>query len=406
MNKDTVAVYGGTFDPPTYGHWQTLNKATTIFDKVYVVIATASGKETMFTLDERKEMMLSTIPPDYWSDDGRDPQIEVVTLPDGVYLATFAEKLEADFLVRGLRDAFDFHYESQIYHTNRNISRNIETVYLMPDDEMKMVSSSWVKGMVGHYGWRNVIRSSVSEEVLAKIALKYAKGRFMKCISNLNVSWTNVGFTDAEEFWNVEVIENFHNVNAYHNVFHILDCLEALDYYAPQYGTVMEFSYWLHDLLPEPDDCVKLAKDLLANEERGFIIRQIVKLINATKHTDNWTGEIDAPDEALFASIDLLPLGSGHEKFKHNYRLLSQESMYNQYREKVLKEYQDKSPLPDPEFRAVWAKGRSDFIKAMLSRKYVYPWKPIRDEFETQARMNMTEEKHAIDAQLGLSDDA
>lgn len=364
-----------------------------MFDKLYVVVATADGKDTMFDLEQRKAMMLDLIPEDYWRDDCQDPQIEVITLPKGVYLATFAKKLGADFLVRGLRDAFDFHYEHQIYQTNRRIETEVETIYIMPDAEMQMVSSSWVKTLIGHYGWRKAVRPYVSEDTLRLLALKYAKQRCKALMESHVVSNMLTAAFDFEIFWNKFVIEDFHEQNAYHNVFHILDCLEAMDYYAPQDDPAMELAFWLHDLKPDPEDCVIMASQLLVcNAEIGD---KIVRLIRATKHTETLTGKLPTEEEQIMASIDLLPLGYSSSRFRS-----ALASLYDEYKHSVFNEYKTLNGEEEREFFAKWVKGRIDFMKAMLARDQIFPWKTLRNQFEGQAKSNMGDELRTLE---GLS---
>ena len=81
-------------------------------------------------------------------------------------------QLNADFLIRGIRDTIDFPYELNIYRTNRKISHLVETVYLMPDDDFSLVSSSWIKGLVGMRGWKKLIKKDVHPYVLKQLERK------------------------------------------------------------------------------------------------------------------------------------------------------------------------------------------------------------------------------------------
>ena len=157
-------IYGGVFDVITNGHLHIIQKACTMFDNVIVVIAENANKKTMFTLEERWNMVCEVT---------KDiDNVQVKILPKDMYLVKFAEQLEADFLIRGIRDTIDFPYELNIYRTNRKISQLVETVYLMPDDNFSLVSSSWIKGLMGIQGWKELIKNDVHPYVLKKLEIK------------------------------------------------------------------------------------------------------------------------------------------------------------------------------------------------------------------------------------------
>ncbi len=381
--KGLTAVYGGTFDPPTYGHWQSIKKACAIFEKVYIVVATAPGKNTTFSQQKRILMLNQTIPEDLWKDDGRDPQVEIISLPEGVYLATFAKQLGAQFLVRGIRDAFDFQYENQIYKTNRQIEPDIETIYIMPDKDLEMVSSSWIKGLVGHNGWRKTVRPYISKYTLKELSLNYAFKRFSKIIKNpiFNLKWSE---EDIFQAWYENYIVPM-KVNTYHNVFHVMDCLEAMDLYWGQ-DPIMEYALWLHDVVPSVDESVIIAVNTIASA-KDDVKKQVATLIKATKH-DRWKFETE--DEEMIASIDLLPLGYNYLSFHRNTEIL-----YEEYRERVFQEYLNKDGGSEQEFFKKWTQGRIDFLKSMISvhsRDYIYPHQKIRNMFECQAKSNISQE--------------
>ena len=377
MNNKTVAIYGGTFDPPTTGHWQMIKKACDIFDELYVVVATAHGKNPMFTEEVRQKMLEDLIPNELWlmNETYNDPKIKIVTLPKGVFMATFAKQIGAQFLVRGIRDEFDFHYENQIYRTNKKIEPKVETIYLMPSEEMSLVSSSWVKSLMGHYGWRQTVAPYVSPKTLASIAFNYAKTRFLQTAKNHELDLQHPYRTWGH-------IESQMLDRKYHNIFHILDCIEAMELF---YGadTIMEFAFWLHDICGEEDECISYAKSLLRHADQETTDK-VAKLIESTKHFENQTGELDDEEQQVFASIDLLCLGQVYKG-------------YIEYSNNLYEEYLKKSGVSRAEFVALWKKGRSEFLEKMLSRTYIFPWKKLRENFEERARRNLEHELKVLE---------
>lgn len=136
MSNDTkIALYPGTFDPITNGHIDLVQRASKLFDKVIVSIASSSKKNPRFTLEERVELareVLQDCP-------------NVVVKGFNILLIDFAREQEANILIRGLRAISDFEYEFQLASMNRNLAPEIESVFLMPADEYSFISSSLVK---------------------------------------------------------------------------------------------------------------------------------------------------------------------------------------------------------------------------------------------------------------------
>ncbi len=130
-----MAIYPGSFDPMTNGHVDILRRSLRLFDRVIVAIAENVRKTTLFTLEERADMIRAVI--------GNDPRVEV----DGFsgLLVDYAHKRKAGVLIRGLRAIADFEYEFQFAHMNRHLAADVETVFLMTSDESFYVSSSLVK---------------------------------------------------------------------------------------------------------------------------------------------------------------------------------------------------------------------------------------------------------------------
>ena len=133
-----VAVYPGTFDPFHNGHLEIIRLALGTFDHIIVALGLNPEKETIFTLEERLDMIRNSV-------DG-DPRIECDSF-NGL-LVRYAERKKAQAIVRGLRAVSDFEYEFQLALMNRKLSRNIETFFLMTAHRYLYVSSRIIKATV------------------------------------------------------------------------------------------------------------------------------------------------------------------------------------------------------------------------------------------------------------------
>lgn len=133
-----MAIYPGTFDPVTYGHLDILSRATHIFDEVIVAISRQSSKSTLFSLDERVELVKKVLKRRRFA-----CPVRVETFSG--LLVKFAKQRGVTTLVRGLRAISDFEYEFQMALMNRHQAANIETVFLMPDEKYVYLSSSMVR---------------------------------------------------------------------------------------------------------------------------------------------------------------------------------------------------------------------------------------------------------------------
>lgn len=133
-----VALYPGTFDPMTLGHLDILKRASRLCDKLVIGVAINRGKNPLFGLDERVEMVEDVVEP------FRD-RIEVEVRPFEGLLIHFVEKAGASMIVRGLRAVSDFEYEFQMAGMNDRLNPNIETVFLMADPQYQTIASRLVK---------------------------------------------------------------------------------------------------------------------------------------------------------------------------------------------------------------------------------------------------------------------
>lgn len=130
-----TAIYPGTFDPITNGHLDIIKRAARIFDKVIVAVAKNTGKTTLFSMDERQQLIKSSV-----------EHIEGVSVEifDGL-IVDFCHKKGASALIRGLRALSDFEYEFQMALLNRKIGKDVESVFLMPKEKYTYLSSSMIK---------------------------------------------------------------------------------------------------------------------------------------------------------------------------------------------------------------------------------------------------------------------
>jgi pantetheine-phosphate adenylyltransferase len=130
-----IAIYPGTFDPVTYGHIDLIKRAQEIFPELIVAVGHNSHKKPLFSLEERVAMLKKAI--------AGLKDIEVSHF-DGL-VVDFARRRKAKVLIRGLRMISDFEYEFQMALTNRKLSPDIETIFLMPQESYSYLSSKLLK---------------------------------------------------------------------------------------------------------------------------------------------------------------------------------------------------------------------------------------------------------------------
>ena len=136
--KFRTALYPGTFDPMTLGHLDIIKRASRQCDKLVVAVAINRGKNPLFGLDERVEMVENAVEP-------LRRDIEVEVRPFEGLLIHFVESVGATTIVRGLRAVSDFEYEFQMAGMNDRLNPDIETVFLMADPQYQTIASRLVK---------------------------------------------------------------------------------------------------------------------------------------------------------------------------------------------------------------------------------------------------------------------
>ncbi len=136
MNK--IALYPGTFDPITNGHFDIIERALGLFDEVIIAVAISEDKKPMFTLEQRIEMTKKAI-------EGLE-NVSVIGFDN--LTVELAKTHNATILIRGLRAVSDFEYELQLGYLNNSLDDTIETVYLMPKLQHAFISSSIVRNLL------------------------------------------------------------------------------------------------------------------------------------------------------------------------------------------------------------------------------------------------------------------
>jgi len=137
-----VAVYPGTFDPVTNGHIDIIKRASRIFDKLIVLVALHRGKDTMFTKEERVEMLKKSV------EGMRNVEVDAY---EGL-IAEYVKDKRILAVIRGMRAVSDFEYEFQMALMNRHLNPEIEIIYLFPDEKYTYLSSSIVKEVASFGG--------------------------------------------------------------------------------------------------------------------------------------------------------------------------------------------------------------------------------------------------------------
>lgn len=157
------AVYPGSFDPPTLGHIDVINRALRIFDFVTVVVAQSARKTALFSAEERKNLLIKSL--------GDTKRVKIV-VHQGLTV-NYAKKIGAQVIIRGLRAVGDFEYEFQMATMNRKIMPEIETLTIMTGEKYYYLSSNTVKEVAMHGGQiSDLVPEVVAKAVKKKLKLK------------------------------------------------------------------------------------------------------------------------------------------------------------------------------------------------------------------------------------------
>ena len=156
----TIAVYPGSFDPPTFGHLDIIDRSSRVFSRVIVAVAKNLRKDTMFSAAERM-VMLRKLTRSY-------PNVEVDSFRG--LLIEYVRVVEAHVVVRGLRAISDFENEFQMAHMNKKLAPEMDTVFMMTGERYSYISSNIAKEIAAFGGKiDDLVPALVREKVLWKI---------------------------------------------------------------------------------------------------------------------------------------------------------------------------------------------------------------------------------------------
>ena len=140
------AIFPGSFDPITLGHYDIIKRGVSLFDEIIIAIGINAEKKYMFPLEQRKRFIEAAF--------ADEPKVKVITY-EGLTI-DLCKKLDAQFILRGLRNPADFEFEKAIAHTNRKLSK-IETVFLLTASQTSYISSSIVRDVIRNGGDYSVL---------------------------------------------------------------------------------------------------------------------------------------------------------------------------------------------------------------------------------------------------------
>jgi pantetheine-phosphate adenylyltransferase len=360
----TTAIYAGTFDPLTNGHLWMIQQGKELFDHLIVAIGINPAKKCCFSLGDRLRILIHA---PIWS--GLNVSIKVF---NNEFLIDYAQQMNASFILRGIRTESDYEYERGMRYVNGDISKKIQTVFLMPPRDLAEVSSSMVKSLVGPDKWEGIVQSYVPVYAFSRIKLKH------NMFSRWQDLWARIGAKgNAPEAFEQLYASYSDSDRHYHSLDHIFDCLvqlEAIEGFVNiQERNQVELALWIHDKVYNPEatnneeQTAEFARSFLEKHDVSeHLIQPVLRLILATKHNKTET----TLTSQLICDIDLASLGSdsfdiNSKNIRHEYHIIP-DDVYNKERAKILQMF--------------------------LNRERIYYTELFREKYEQKARINLQRE--------------
>jgi pantetheine-phosphate adenylyltransferase len=161
------AVYAGSFDPPTNGHVFMIEEGARLFDELVVAVGVNPDKRGTFPVEQRLELLRKVSSP--------HANVRVERF-ENQFLVRYARSIGARYILRGIRTGADFDFEYTMRQVNADMAPEVATVFLVPPRQLAETSSSFVKGLVGPEGWRDVVKGFVPAPVFQAICAQHAPG--------------------------------------------------------------------------------------------------------------------------------------------------------------------------------------------------------------------------------------
>jgi pantetheine-phosphate adenylyltransferase len=156
--KEKIGIYPGSFDPITYGHLDILERGLALFDTVIVAVAYNMEKQGLFTVEERKELIRQSV---------KGNGNVIIDSFEGL-LVDYATRIDARFVIRGLRAMSDFEYEFQMASMNRTLNAKVDTIFMMTSKDYFFVSSRTIKEIASFGGSVEPCVPAIVAEALKK----------------------------------------------------------------------------------------------------------------------------------------------------------------------------------------------------------------------------------------------
>ncbi len=161
--KNKIAIYPGSFDPPTFGHMNIVDRALQIFEKVVVAIAINTSKKSLLSPEERLELLKKIY---------KGKKNVEVDMFQGL-LVDYVRKKKSKVILRGLRTVADYEYELQMSFSNKNLYPGIDTVFMMTESHFSHISSTIIKEIAFFGGSvKNMVHPMVEKKIKEKLGKK------------------------------------------------------------------------------------------------------------------------------------------------------------------------------------------------------------------------------------------
>lgn len=208
--------YTGSFDPITIGHIWVIEESLKLFDKVYLIIDKNYNKKHPLLVNEKKEILYKKLFKKYGN------RVEIVFCNNELSVSA-AKDNNCNYIIRDVRNVNDYIYEDNINNINTMLNKKLKTIYLLPPNKIKTISSSVIKEMINIKGGFYRIEKMLPTVVYNEIVENFIYNSFEKYVYKISpIFYKKDFFNDIFSKYN----ESYRN---YHNLIHIAHCLQELD---------------------------------------------------------------------------------------------------------------------------------------------------------------------------------